>query len=82
MMEAGVSSDTAAAAALVLISFCSFIAGAILRKWPERVREYVENLDGFVLLLSPEAHRALISASAIGLWATSAVALLAAAFLA
>jgi hypothetical protein len=81
MLEMGASADWAAAAALILLSFGCFVAGTIFRKWPEKVREYVETIDGSVMLLTREAHQAMIITSAWGLTVVSLAALVAAALI-
>jgi hypothetical protein len=77
MMEAGVFSNGSAVAALVAISFFSFVTGMIFRKWPEKVQEFAENVDGFGALLTPAAHRALIQVCGFTLSLMSVAALLA-----
>jgi len=79
MFEVGAWSD--AVAALVAISFFSFLAGLVLRKWPEKIREYVEDIDGSVLFLSREAHRAMIDVCGRALILISVATLLAATFI-
>ncbi|MBN1237391.1 MAG: hypothetical protein JXB36_02765 [Gammaproteobacteria bacterium] len=81
MIELGASSGLAPMAGLVAISFFSFLAGQICRKWPEKVRDVAESLDGSLLYLSPEAHRALIRVCGATLSTMSFAALLAAAVL-
>lgn len=66
-------------ATLVATSFVSFLAGIVFRKWPEKVQEYTECVDGFALLLSPEAHRSMIRACGSALLVMSFAVLLAAA---
>jgi hypothetical protein len=75
------SSEFGTIAALVVISFFSFIAGTICRRWPDKLQEYAELIDGSTLCLSPEAHRALIQMCGLALSAMSIGALLAATFL-
>jgi hypothetical protein len=79
MIEVGLSSNVVAVAALVAVSFFCFVVGTVFRKWPEKVRQYAENVDGSVYLLSPEAHRAIILACGFALLVISFVTLLAAA---
>jgi hypothetical protein len=69
-----------AAATLVATSFVSFLAGVVFRKWPEKVQEYTEDVDGFALLLGPEAHRSMIRVCGTALLVTSFAVLLAAGF--
>jgi hypothetical protein len=68
-----------AAAVLLAISLFSFVMGSIFRKWPEKVHECVEPLDGSAYLFSPETHRATTIAAGFALSVLSLVALIAAA---
>lgn len=77
MFEMGASAGTAAA--LIVISFVSYVAGLVLGKWPEKVREYVEGIDGSVAFLTEQAHRALTRLCSRALLGISFAALLAAA---
>jgi len=79
MPEMGAPPDWAAGATLIVVSFLAFIAGAVFRTWPDKVRERVASLDGSLTLLTPEAHLAFITFSAWALTAASAAALVAAA---
>jgi hypothetical protein len=81
MIELAASSGFAPAAGLVAISFLSFLAGLVCRKWPDKVQDVAESLDGSLLLLSPRAHRALIRVCGSTLSMMSFGALLAAALL-
>jgi len=81
MPEMGAPSDWAAVGTLCVVSFLSFIAGAVFRRWPDKVREYFETVDGSLTFLTPEAHLALIATSAWALHAASLAALVAAALL-
>ena len=81
MLELAAQSDVASVAALVAVSFFSFLAGVIFRKWPDKVQEYAESIDGFVLFISPETHRALIELCGVALVVISFAALLAATFI-
>jgi hypothetical protein len=81
MPEIGGPSDLGAAITLSLVSFLSFLAGGVLRRWPDKVREYLEPVDGSLIFLTPEAHLALVTASAWALHAVSMAALVAAALL-
>jgi hypothetical protein len=65
------------AAALVSLSFFSFVAGVVFRKWPDKVQEYSENFDGSVYFLPPELQRALVKTSGTALVLISFLALLA-----
>ncbi|HLF09759.1 MAG TPA: hypothetical protein VJA26_00975, partial [Gammaproteobacteria bacterium] len=61
-------------------SFFSFVAGVIFRKWPDKVQEYAENVDGLAFFISPDGHRALIQMCGLTLIVMSFGALLAAAW--
>ncbi len=80
MVEIGGAPHVGAFVGLVGTSFCSFVIGVVLRKWPSRVQAYVEALDGSMHFMRPEAHRALIESSGLVLVALSFVALLAAGY--
>ncbi|HEU4617922.1 MAG TPA: hypothetical protein VFV10_07760 [Gammaproteobacteria bacterium] len=67
-----------AVATLVATSFVSFVAGIVFRKWPEKVQEYTECVDGFALFLTPEAHRSMIRVCGSTLLVASFAVLLAA----
>jgi hypothetical protein len=60
MLDVSLATGFGTAAALLTISLCSFLAGTILRKWPERVQRYTEDLDGWVLFMEPATYRASI----------------------
>jgi hypothetical protein len=81
MVEVGGSPDIGAVVALVVISFCSYVAGVVFRKWPDKVQAYTESLDGSAWFLGADAHRALIDRSGLALMALSFAALLAAGYL-
>lgn len=81
MPEMGAPLEWAAVSTLCVVSLLSFVAGAVFRRWPDRVREYCETVDGSLILLTREAHLLLITASAWALRAVSVAALLAAASL-
>ena len=80
MIELG-GPDIGAIASLVVISFCSFVAGVVFRKWPEKVQAYTETLDGSAWILGPDVHRAQIGRSGVLLVALSFAALVAAGYL-
>jgi hypothetical protein len=82
MLELAAQTDIGTVAALVAVSFFSFVAGTIFRKWPDKVQEYAESIDGFVLFISPQTHRAIIDFCGVALVAMSFAALLAATFIA
>lgn len=79
MWEMGASAEPAAAATLVILSFVCFIAGAVFRRWPDKVREVFETVDGSIFIMTEETHRALITTSGWVLTLLSVTALLAAA---
>jgi hypothetical protein len=60
MIQFGASASFELMTALLSISFVSFVGGAVCRKWPEKVQEFAETIDGSVMFLTPQAHRALI----------------------
>ena len=74
MIEFGASSDFNAVA-LVAVSFVSFLAGYVLRKWPDKVQQYAEDIDGSFVLFTPETHKLVMDAAGIALWVLSLVAL-------
>ncbi len=76
------AAGTVAIATLVTVSFLSFLAGYALRKWPDKIQQYTETIDGSVFMLSPAGYRAAIQASGIALIALSFVALVATRFVA
>jgi hypothetical protein len=67
------------AAALVALSFVSFVLGFVFRKWPERVQVHAEAIDGSAHLFSPRTHRLVIELAGSMLIAVSFATLLAAA---
>lgn len=79
MLEMGASPNWAAGATLIVVSFLSFVTGAVFRTWPDKVRDHVETVDGSLSFLSAEAHLAFITFSAWALNAASVAALVAAA---
>lgn len=81
MFDLGTAADSGAVIALVVVSFVAYLAGTLLRKWPDKVQAYMETIDGSVWLITPRAHRALIASSGVALVVTSFVALLGAAWL-
>ena len=81
MLELGAHYDIGTVVALVAVSFFSFVAGVVFRKWPDKVQEYAESIDGLALFMSPETHRALIQFCGVALVAMSFAALLVATFL-
>lgn len=81
MIELGASSSLEPTAALVAISFVSFLGGQICRIWPDKVQELADSIDGSVMFLTPQAHRALIRMCGAALSGMSLAALLAATFL-
>jgi hypothetical protein len=73
------SADIGSIVALVVVSFLSYVTGVVFRKWPEKVQQYAENIDGSAAFLSPEKHRAIIGNCGVALIVISFVALVAAA---
>jgi hypothetical protein len=75
-----VISATAASAVVFLfvLSFLCFVGGAALRRWPDKVQDYMERVDGSMLFVTAETHRALIYATGVALTALSLLALVAA----
>ena len=61
---------------LFALSFLCFMSGAALRRWPDKVQNYIERVDGSVWFVSSATHRALIHATGIALTALSLVALI------
>jgi hypothetical protein len=78
MIDLGIAPEGGAVVALVTVSFVSFVAGLIFRKWPDKVQAYTEDIDGFAWLVTPETHRAMIAQCGGVLVAVSFAALLAA----
>ena len=75
---------TASASAVVflfVLSFVCFVGGAALRRWPDKVQGYMDRVDGSMLFVTAETHRALIYATGVALTALSLLALLAARFM-
>jgi hypothetical protein len=64
---------------LLMVSFFCFIGGAALRRWPGKVQNYMDRVDGSLLFVSGATHRALIYATSFALTALSIIALVAAA---
>lgn len=72
---------TASASAVVflfVLSFLCFMAGAALRRWPDKVQAYIERVDGSLWFVTPATHRALIHATGFALTTLSLLALIAA----
>jgi hypothetical protein len=65
---------------LFMLSFVCFMGGAALRRWPGKVQDYMERVDGSLLFVSSGTHRALIHATSIALTILSIIALVAARF--
>ena len=81
MPEMGAPSEWMAVGTLCVVSLVSFVAAGVFRRWPDKVREHFEPLDGSLIFLTPEAHLALITTSAWALHGVSIAALVAAALL-
>jgi hypothetical protein len=79
MLDVSLASGLSTAAALLVISLCSFLGGTVLRKWPDKVQRYTEDFDGWILFMPPAAYRASIVACGHALVVISFVALTAAA---
>jgi hypothetical protein len=70
---------TASASAVVflfVLSFLCFMSGAVLRRWPDKVQAYLEQVDGSLWFVSASTHRALIHATGFALTALSVIALI------
>ena len=63
---------------LLVLSFVCFMMGAAVRRWPDKVQAYMDWVDGSMLFVSAETHRALIHATGIALTVLSVLALIAA----
>jgi hypothetical protein len=81
MLDVSFVPNIGAVAVLVIVSFVSFVAGFVFRKWPDKVQAFTEEVDGFALFVTPEAHRAMIVQCGFVLVAVSFAALLAAAWI-
>ncbi|MFO7287429.1 MAG: hypothetical protein LOD94_16930 [Gammaproteobacteria bacterium] len=79
MWEMGASADPAAAVTLLILSFLCFIAGAVFRRWPDKVGDLVGTIDGSVWWMPREMHLSMITTSSWALTILSLAALLAAA---
>jgi hypothetical protein len=79
MVEIGASADVGAIVALVVVSFLSYVAGVVFRKWPDKVQEYAQDIDGSTLFMAPETQRAIIGNCGLALIVMSFVGLIAAA---
>ncbi len=62
---------------LIVLSFLCFLGGAALRRWPAKVQAYMDHVDGSMLFVSAETHRALIYATGVALTGLSLLALVA-----
>jgi hypothetical protein len=78
MVELGASADVGSIVALVIVSFLSYVAGTVFRKWPEKVMEYAEEIDGSSWFIAPETQRVIIGNCGRALIVMSFVALIAA----
>ena len=67
---------------LFVLSYACFMLGAALRRWPDREQAYMDRVDGSMLFVSSEGHRALIYSTGVALTALSVLALLAAGLIA
>jgi hypothetical protein len=59
---------------LFVLSFLCFMSGAALRRWPDQVQAYFEQVDGSLWFVSAGTHRALIHATGIALTGLSLLA--------
>jgi hypothetical protein len=74
-MFAATTAPATAVVFLFVLSFLCFMSGAALRRWPEKVQAYLEQVDGSLWFVSSGTHRALIHATGIVLTALSLLAL-------
>jgi hypothetical protein len=77
-MFAAATAPASAVVFLFVLSFLCFISGAALRRWPEKVQAYIEQVDGSLWFVSADTHRALIYATGMALTFLSLLALVAA----
>jgi hypothetical protein len=77
-MSVAATASASAVVFLFVLSFICFMAGAALRRWPEKVQAYIERVDGSLWFVTPGTHRALIHATGFALTTLSLLALIAA----
>ena len=77
-MAIAATAPSSAVLFLFALSFVCFMVGSALRRWPDRVQAYMDRVDGSLLFVSTDTHRALIQATGIALTALSVLALIAA----
>jgi hypothetical protein len=77
-MVIAATASSSAVLFLFVLSFVCFMVGSALRRWPDRVQAYMDRVDGSLLFVSTETHRALIHATGIALTVLSVLALIAA----
>ena len=63
---------------LFVLSFLCFMSGAAIRRWPDRIQAYLEEVDGSLWFVSAATHRALLLATGFALTTLSLLALVAA----
>jgi hypothetical protein len=74
-MVAAATASQSAVLFLFVVSFLCFMSGAALRRWPDRIQAYMEQVDGSLWFVSAATHRALIVATGIVLTGLSVLAL-------
>jgi hypothetical protein len=74
-MVAAATASQSAVLLLFVVSFLCFMSGAALRRWPDRIQAYMEQVDGSLWFVSAATHRALIIATGIVLTGLSVLAL-------
>ena len=77
-MAIAATAPVSAVVFLFVLSFLCFMSGAALRRWPDKVQNYIERVDGSLWFVSAETHRALIQATGFALIALSLLAVVAA----
>ncbi len=60
---------------LLVLSFLCFMSGAAIRRWPDRIQAYLEQVDGSLWFVSAGTHRALLLATSFALTTLSLLAL-------
>ena len=75
-MYAAATAPANAVVFLFVLSFLCFMSGAALRRWPDKVQAYLEQVDGSLWFVSAGTHRALIHATAITLTGLSLLAVI------
>ena len=75
-MVVAAAAPASAVVFLFVLSFLCFMAGAALRRWPDRIHAYMERVDGSLWFVSAETHRALIHATSATLTVLSLLAVI------